>query len=673
MGTAVTLILFCCVLVTVVAGQCDVSAPETTLHDIASECDHEDKGRKAYCVAAMHRFCGQVKYPQQHISRLGVSQEAANGAIAMACVRAEWSGIVTINTLKQYNSGCSKVGKSQHRDCLSAIHQYCRDHHHPSDAGISQEEGDDVLGVYCFKSSKMETVSNDVLKHKHPGCTYKKSDSAACFAAASRWCQLLRHSGGITQEADSKKGITVACYKADFANTVFVKRTDAFYVAQQHIAKLCNIEFDIERGEATDIAPEYVKVEVYDNTGSNATTLQEQFTVAKDITDTYSFTHTESYQISKEFTFTAKLPYFDSSLKISTTSSTGVSFTKGSTVTHHYTHTSTVEVPPKKKVVKNAFLKRASLDIPWSGKILNGLGATIDLSGSWSGVTSYSLEVNQTEHTTGYLHLQYYDRGQSLTQGPINADLGDQQKIVKIEFDIDEGKILEVATEYIKVEIFDDTLQDEFTISKDVTDISYFTHTQSYEIDEELTFTAQLPYVDNTGTLSISPTYSNGLSLTKKNTATTHYHKIVPVSVPPGRKFVLMALLTKANLEVPWSGKLWNALGAEQDISGTWSGVSTYNFRVEQEDNPKDYLQLQYYSWGQSLTQGPINEALDTQESSPASTCSNNLALCPSNSALCSSILATSPINSQCACAMADCSKGMHMQMPSSESCKCAC
>ena len=71
----------------------------------------------------MHRFCGMVTYATA-MTTLGVSREVGIDRIDMSCIHSQWSGDVSITTLQRHHSGCTS-GKSQHRDCLSAIHRYC--------------------------------------------------------------------------------------------------------------------------------------------------------------------------------------------------------------------------------------------------------------------------------------------------------------------------------------------------------------------------------------------------------------------------------------------------------------------------------------------------------------------------------------------------------------------
>ena len=106
----------------------------------------------------------------------------------MSCVRSVWTGNVPISTLAEYNGWCNSASKSQHRDCLSAIHKFCKDKLGGRRyAGTSQEvPSRDALYVGCFESPRKERVCEDVLTAKHGGCKLSTWDTDDCYAAASR-------------------------------------------------------------------------------------------------------------------------------------------------------------------------------------------------------------------------------------------------------------------------------------------------------------------------------------------------------------------------------------------------------------------------------------------------------------------------------------------------------
>ena len=117
------------------------------------------------------------------MTTLGVSREHTNGRIGMSCIRSKWSGNVPVSTLQRYHGGCN-AGKSQHRDCLAAIHRYCMATLGGNRfAGTSLEvPSSSTLYVKCFETPCKEHVRNDVLAAQHSGCTFPNSDSDNCYA-----------------------------------------------------------------------------------------------------------------------------------------------------------------------------------------------------------------------------------------------------------------------------------------------------------------------------------------------------------------------------------------------------------------------------------------------------------------------------------------------------------
>ncbi len=374
---------------------CNINAPEIVLSERHSGCNSNLKSRNPDCVAAMHRYCNEVSFPTEATELLGVSRESFDEKIDLSCVKAHWYGDVSISELHEYHSEC-ELDKSQHRDCLSAIHRYCMSHFGSSFAGTSQVKSG-VLQVHCFQSSRKEDVLVSVLKNYHDGCNWPDSDSDTCYSAASRWCNALGHSGGITQEVLDEL-VKVACYHAEFSNGVFTIKTNDFYKAEKTIRSVCSLDFTIDHGKILSTTPQLLKMETYDNRGSSVT-LYSTFEVSKDITTTNSFTHEHSFSFGASTTISAEVPFFGGGVEttLSTTYSGSVSLSETNSVTVSYSSTSNVDVPPGKAIVKTAVLTRVNLDVPWTAKIVSELGTIKFISGTWQGVNTFDFKVAQDD------------------------------------------------------------------------------------------------------------------------------------------------------------------------------------------------------------------------------------------------------------------------------------
>ena len=74
------------------------------------------------------------------------------------------------------------------------------------------------------------------------------------------------------------------------------------------------------------------------------------------------------------------------------------------------------------------------------------------------------------------------------------------------------------------------------------------------------------------------------MSLTTERLSTASFSVESPVEVPAGRGINVEAVVQSASLNVPWSAKFVNRLGATSTIRGTWTGVDAFGVNVEQKD-----------------------------------------------------------------------------------------
>ena len=374
----------------------DVSAPEITLSELHGGCYTDGRSRHQDCLAAMHRFCNRVVYPTQ-IHTMGISREHINERIGMSCVKASWYGNVLVSDLQKYHTGCT-LSKSQHLDCLSAIHRYCVDHLDSNyAAGISQEVGINVLHIHCFMATHVENVIHSVLTNLVPDCIFPNSDSPPCFSAASRYCsQYFGYSGGITQEVNSNV-MTVACYNAEFSGDVFTKRITDFYEAINDVDKVCSLDFTLAEGQILQTTPDVLIKQCFDNRESEVE-MSDVFVVSKSMTTTHSFFHSHQFTIGAETTFTTGIPFVASGeIKLSASYSGGFSLTKENSKTITYEATSNVNIPPGDAITKIAVITRANLNVPWTGKIVSKLGSIHTIGGMWNGVDMYNLRIVQED------------------------------------------------------------------------------------------------------------------------------------------------------------------------------------------------------------------------------------------------------------------------------------
>lgn len=406
-----------CLVGMAAAGKCGVSAPEQALDQHNTGCTSDKESRSDACVSAIHRFCWSVTYPEDsgidQFKTFGVFKEHLPGKIHISCVKAEWSGAVTLDELQKHDKHCTLEHGSQNRHCLVAVHHFCQvtlGGPWLNYAGTIQEVTDEVLKtlyVQCFKPARKEIVLHDTLKDYDDSC--KSQDKIPwhrddCYLAASKWCQSLGHSGGITQEVDETLGVTVACYDDVFSNWVYVVRSSKFYAAEKQVDIVCSLDFDIrepqDRDKIVSRTPQYLKTELYDNSGSSQT-LYSSFTVSQELKEKSIFTHRRIFTISASSTANLEInaPYVTAggSLTLSASSTKDISLTGENWRTVTYTEESRVEVAPGKSVVKEAVVTKAKLRVPWKATVITGLGYETTIDGEWQGITTYNFQVKQVE------------------------------------------------------------------------------------------------------------------------------------------------------------------------------------------------------------------------------------------------------------------------------------
>ena len=346
----------------------------------------------------MHRFCIQSTYSTgSSYAHVGVSREHTDDRIGLSCIRSVNAKIVPFDALEQYNGGCNHRSKSQHRDCLSSAHRYCIDALDGYQyAGISQEVPPHGMLIKCFQTTHKEHVALDVLSFLNSGCIFPDSDSDSCFSAASRYCVSMGYSGGITQEVNTD-GMTVACYDADFTLNAFINRDDDFYLAQQQATQVCSIAFDIDNGDLLSQTPQFLKIETYDNRASSVP-LHIDFEVSKEVAEISLFTHSNNLTIGAEISVSTQLPFFDGSdITLSESATSGVSLTSETRKISSYNASSSVEVSAGEGVVKEAIVQEATVSVPWTATVINGLGAEVTIGGQWRGTNAFNFRVEQED------------------------------------------------------------------------------------------------------------------------------------------------------------------------------------------------------------------------------------------------------------------------------------
>ena len=372
-----------------------VSAPEVTLSELDSGCDHDRKSRDPACVSAMNQYCSKVTFSSP-IETFGVSRDAGDERINLACVESSWTGDVPLGELMILDGSCN-ARKSQEEKCLSAAHKYCKNRFGEDYGGIIQTVTDGTFEVHCFESTRVEDVRHDVLRSFNAGCHYLTSHSDHCFAAASMFCsEYFQSDGGITQESNSQT-ITVACYRANFTGDAFIIRNNDFYASLSEAETVCDLDFDIKSGLIIEDSPDVLKSQVYDNRNSTLP-LDGSFSLSTSVSESSTFTVSNQFSISFTATFSFGKPMvLGGSLSLNTAFTTTMTSSTTTTESRTFTQSSSVSVPPGKMVMKQAVVSISTLDVPYTATVRTRLGTTKTVQGTWLGTSTHSFRITQED------------------------------------------------------------------------------------------------------------------------------------------------------------------------------------------------------------------------------------------------------------------------------------
>jgi len=157
-------------------------------------------------------------------------------------------------------------------------------------------------------------------------------------------------------------------------------------------------------------------------------------------------------------------------------------------------------------------------------------------------------------------------------------------KVVRVDFDVDNGKLLHSKPRVIAEEDLNNGTSDhqsmEFSYNEQVSTTSSFQRTSGEEITVGIAFKCGVPcVVDGKIEVGEKASYSWG----KSKTTSKSYTGKVPVRAKPHTVVECKAVITHAKLEVPY--KIHFESG--RTSSGVWHGASTWGFRVTIDEKKK--------------------------------------------------------------------------------------
>uniref|UniRef100_A0A8C5QF11 Tachylectin 2 domain-containing protein n=1 Tax=Leptobrachium leishanense TaxID=445787 RepID=A0A8C5QF11_9ANUR len=126
-----------------------------------------------------------------------------------------------------------------------------------------------------------------------------------------------------------------------------------------------------------------------------------------------------------------------------------------------------------------------------------------------------------------------------------------------------------------------------FSVSKEITTTSTFSHDQSYTVStkSEITFSAGIPSILETeGKISINRSTTRTWNFTETNTITTSFSATTDVTLAPNTSLCMQAFVTKGVMEIPYRARVRSYFGYEFTIEGVYKGATVFNLTVKQTD-----------------------------------------------------------------------------------------
>ena len=194
-------------------------------------------------------------------------------------------------------------------------------------------------------------------------------------------------------------------------------------------------------------------------------------------------------------------------------------------------------------------------------------------------------EVGDGRMTVACYNASYFGDAFITRTDEFDTAKNEASDVCELNFDIPAGILLS-NPEVLSVGIYDNSQSDteltsSFEISESKSATSRFEISSSITVSATATFSVGIPTVVE-GSLELSTSLTVGFSTSEEVTETSTYSHTSKVAVPPFRKIMKEATITRSNLEVPWTAKVRNNLGTIVQISGTWHGVETYGLMVTQ-------------------------------------------------------------------------------------------
>lgn len=159
--------------------------------------------------------------------------------------------------------------------------------------------------------------------------------------------------------------------------------------------------WNLDNARIINSAPDIAETQHQDNGGSSIP-LKSSFNVPKEIANPSSFFHEHGLEVTVGATlkFKAGIPVVaetETSTKIEASTRHDWKFGEQNSTKQSCSHTSAVEVPPRKHIQLIAQITKSTLDVPYRAKIRGADGTTAWIEGTWNGVATANRVVRQVD------------------------------------------------------------------------------------------------------------------------------------------------------------------------------------------------------------------------------------------------------------------------------------
>lgn len=160
--------------------------------------------------------------------------------------------------------------------------------------------------------------------------------------------------------------------------------------------------------------------------------------------------------------------------------------------------------------------------------------------------------------------------------------------VCSLKYRLNHNKLLQTNPDMLKFEVYDNSkssvpLESSFQVTKEVTETSRFEYSASLQIGFEVSVSVGIPMIAE-GKITLSASLTQSFSKSHEKKMTKRYTQTSPVHVPPKHKIIKEAKVTRANLMVPFTATVMNALGNLKTINGKWYGVTTFDLQIVQRN-----------------------------------------------------------------------------------------